>query len=76
MPHMLNSPVTRLVGRAILSGIVAAAVLYQADASAWKGAIVAGVLAASEALTPLNASVGVGKQDLSETPVAPPGYMK
>ena len=56
---------TRLVLRAIVAGVTVFLTQLQ-QSSTWdkgliEGAIVAGVLAGLELVTPLNASVGVGK---------------
>lgn len=61
---LLSNPTVRLIGRALVAGVVAALLMLQtADdwASVWKGAVVAGVLAACEILTPLNPTVGAFK---------------
>lgn len=60
----MGNPTVRLVIRALVAGLTAALLLLQSSSdwgAAWKGAVVAGVLAACEWLTPLNATVGVGK---------------
>lgn len=60
---MLRSPVSRLVLRALLAGLGAFVAALQGQtltASAVEGAIVAGVLAVLEVVTPLNRTVGVG----------------
>ena len=59
------SPTVRLIVRALLVGVVTAGEKLQSSSS-WDraliaGAIVGGVLAAAEVLTPLNATVGVAK---------------
>jgi hypothetical protein len=59
------SPALRLVARAIAAGLLAFLSQVQAsdswDASLLRSAIVAGILAALEYLTPLNGTVGPGK---------------
>jgi len=59
------TPTVRLILRALLVGVASAAGQLQGssswDRSILVGAIVAGVLAAAEFLTPLNAVVGVNK---------------
>lgn len=62
---MLNSPVSRLVARAVLAGAVAFCTALQAADDPLAGAsllaaAVAGLWAAAELLTPLNRSVGPG----------------
>lgn len=61
----MNSPILRLILRAILAGVTTFATQLQQstnwDRSLISGAIVGAVLAAAEVLTPLNASVGVAK---------------
>ena len=64
----LKSPVTRLVVRALLAGLVVIVTTLQTSddptsKSVLLGAIVAGFWAAAETLTPLNRSVGVGSPD-------------
>ena len=63
----MNSPVGRLIGRAVFVGIIAALgnlkIADTTDARALvSGAVYAGLLAAFEVFTPFNAVVGVGKQ--------------
>jgi predicted small secreted protein len=67
----MTNPWVRLAARALVAGVTSALVLYQANAAAWPAALIAGVLAASEVLTPINSTVGIGKD---EKPAA--GYMK
>lgn len=59
------TPTVRLVVRALVAGLTTFATQLQGstswDAGLVKGAIVAGVLATLEYLTPLNPHVGVGK---------------
>ncbi len=60
----MSNAYARLAGRAIVAGLVAGLLLLQTASdwsSAWKGAVVAGVLAACEILSPLNPNVGLGK---------------
>lgn len=60
----MNSPVARLVARALIAGLTSFLVLTKGQDWDWSivgGAIVASVLAALEVLTPLNPNVGVGK---------------
>ncbi len=64
MGKFFANPVTRLVGRAVVAGVAAAFVLLQTTSdwsTAWKAAVVSGVLAACEVFTPLNKIVGVNK---------------
>lgn len=60
------SAMWRLVFRAVLAGVTTFCVQLQGstswDAAVLKAAIVAAILATAEALTPLNAVVGVGKE--------------
>jgi len=68
------TPTVRLILRALLVGVASAAGQLQSssswDRSILVGAIVAGVLAAAEVLTPLNSTVGPGKT--STVTVDPP----
>ncbi len=60
----MGNPVVRLIGRALVAGLVSTLLLLQTASdwsSAWKGAVVAGILAACEILSPLNPNVGIGK---------------
>ncbi len=61
----MKSPVGRLVGRAIVAGLLSFLALLQAsdswDWSVVRAGLVGAVLAAVEVLTPLNATVGVNK---------------
>lgn len=62
---MLGNPSVRLVVRALVAGVMAALMLLNTSSdwsAVWKGAVVAGVLAACEVLTPLNPNVGLGKE--------------
>lgn len=56
--RVFGNPWARLAYRAALAGAV---VIYYADEPLSKGAWVAAMWAALEALTPLNKTVGVGK---------------
>lgn len=60
----MNNPYVRLVGRAIVAGLLAAAASYQSYGSgtiAWHAIAAAGIMAALEVVTPLNALVGISK---------------
>lgn len=62
--NSLGNPTVRLVLRALVAGVMAGLVMLNTSSdwsAVWKGAVVAGVLAACEVLTPLNPTVGVGK---------------
>jgi hypothetical protein len=71
---MLKSPVSRLIGRALVAGLLAfGAILQQAptghlDQSVIGAALVAGILAGLEVLTPLNQQVGVTFKQAEPTP--------
>ena len=71
----MNSPILRLVLRAILAAVTTFATALQQstnwDRSLISGAIVGAVLAAAEVLTPLNATVGPTKP--AAGPVNPVG---
>ena len=63
--NLLANPKARLAGRAIVAGVASFVALYRTsngDSAALKAAAVAGVLAAVEVFTPLNALVGIFKQ--------------
>lgn len=61
----MNSPVVRLIGRAVVAALLALLVQLQAadhwDASILRSALCAAALAGLELVTPLNKTVGVGK---------------
>lgn len=61
----MNSPVVRLVARALIAFVSTVAVQLQQshgwDTAVIEGAIVGGVLAGLEVLTPVNATVGPAK---------------
>lgn len=61
---ILNSPIARLIGRAVLVALISAVTqLNQAgETIAWRAILTGAVLAAFEVLTPLNSTVGVGKK--------------
>lgn len=65
MTDLFANPTVRLIGRAILAGVLAFAAQVQASdntsGAVLRSAIVAGVLAIVEFFTPLNALVGFGK---------------
>ncbi len=68
--NLLRDPRVRLAGRALFAGVAVAVAQIQGSgdfsSSAIKAAAVAGALAAFEILTPINALVGLGKQDVHE----------
>jgi hypothetical protein len=58
----MNNPYVRLVGRAIVAGLLAAAASYQSYGGgtiAWHAIAAAGIMAGLEVLTPLNSLIGV-----------------
>ena len=61
----MTNPYVRLIGRAIVAGLLAAAVSYQQYGSGtivWHAVAAAGIMAALEVLTPLNSIVGISKK--------------
>ena len=65
MSGLLKNPWVRLAGRALVAGLTAALLLLRSSSdwqTAWKAALVAGVLAFCEVFTPLNQLVGVFKK--------------
>ncbi len=63
---MTLTPTQRLIGRALLVGVLAVLGSLQTTTATTakaivSGALLAGVLAAAEVLTPLNATVGIAK---------------
>ena len=65
MSKILSNPWVRLAGRALVAGLVSAAVQVHKNPDgslAWKAAAVAGALAFCEIFTPLNQLVGAFKR--------------
>ena len=62
MNKLFASPYARLIGRAVVAGLLAAAVSYQQYGSGtivWHAVAAAGIMAGLEVLTPLNSLIGI-----------------
>ena len=65
MNKLFATPYARLIGRAIVVGLLAAASSYQAYGGGtivWHAVAAAGIMAGLEVLTPLNSLVGIAKK--------------
>lgn len=64
MTKLFTNAYARLVGRALVAGLTAALTMLSTASdlsAAWRGAVVGGVLAFVEFVTPLNQKVGPSK---------------
>ena len=62
MPKLFANPYVRLVGRALVAGLLAGAATWQNSAGwtvVWHSAAAAGLMVLAEVFTPLNALVGL-----------------
>jgi len=64
----MSRPVVRLLVRAAVAGLAAGLAAWQLSPDYAIGAVVAGVLACLEVFTPVNPTVGVGKNGYMRKP--------